>query len=151
MAGDDKKIIARNRRALHDYAVFEKYQCGIVLKGSEVKSLREGKVALNDAYGEVREGEVWLVDCHISEYPQAGIFNHKPKRDRKLLLRKQEIKKLHARVNEKGFTLIPLSIYFLNGMAKIELAVCKGKRKYEKREILKKKEIEREIKRLRRQ
>jgi len=147
VAGDDRKIIGRNRRALHDYAVFEKYQCGIVLKGSEVKSLREGRATLSDAYGEVRDGEVWLVDCHISEYPQASIFNHKPKRNRKLLLRRQEIKKLYARVNEKGFTLIPLSIYFLNGLAKVELAVCRGKRKYEKRETIKKKEIKREIKR----
>ena len=139
-------IVARNRRARHDYDLLEKIEAGIVLTGTEVKSLRNGKANLEDAYAEVdRDGEVWLQGCDIPEYLQANRMNHVPKRARKLLLHRKEISKLGAKSGERGLTLIPLSIYFKKGMAKVEISVAKGRKTYDKREAMKKQDAKRDI------
>lgn len=139
-------IVARNRRARHDYDLLEKVEAGIVLTGTEVKSLRNGKANLEDAYAEVdRDGEVWLQGCDIPEYLQANRMNHVPKRARKLLLHRKEISKLAAKSGERGLTLIPLSIYFKKGMAKVEISVAKGRKTYDKREAMKKQDAKRDI------
>jgi SsrA-binding protein len=139
------KIVARNRRVRHDYELFEKVEAGIVLTGTEVKSLRNGKANLEDSYAEVNGGEAWLVGCDIPEYIQANRMNHVPKRPRKLLLHRSEIIKLESKTSEKGMTIVPLSIYFKKGMAKVELSIAKGRKTYDKREALKKKDANREI------
>jgi SsrA-binding protein len=139
------KIVARNRKARHEYDLLEKVEAGIVLTGTEVKSLRNGKANLEDAYAEVDRAELWLLGCDIPEYLQANRMNHVPKRKRKLLLHRREIDKLAAKSNEKGLTLVPLSIYFKKGMAKVELFVAKGRKTYDKREALKKQDAKREI------
>jgi SsrA-binding protein len=139
------KIIARNRRARHDYELMEKVEAGLVLTGTEVKSLRNGKASLEDAYAEVTSGEVWLVGCDIPEYLQANRMNHVPKRPRKLLLHRREISKLATKVDAKGMTLIPLSIYFKKGMAKVELSVARGRKTFDKREAIKKQDAQRDI------
>lgn len=139
------KVVARNRRARHDYDLIEKIEAGIVLTGTEVKSLRNGKANLEDAYAEVSKGEAWLLGCDIPEYLQANRMNHVPKRPRKLLLHRREIEKLAMRTNERGLTLIPLSIYFKKGMAKAELSIAKGRKTHDKREALKKQEAKRDI------
>jgi SsrA-binding protein len=139
------KIVARNRRARHDYELLEKIEAGLALTGTEVKSLRNGKASLEEAYAEVDRGEVWLQGCDIPEYVQANRMNHVPKRPRKLLLHRREIDKLAARSGEKGMTLVPLSIYFKKGIAKVELCVAKGRRSFDKREALKKQEAKRDI------
>lgn len=141
------KKIATNKKALHDYFILERIEAGIVLKGTEVKSLREGRVNLKDSYARIKEGEVYLLDCHISPYPCGGHFNHSPERPRKLLLKRQEIKKLFGKMTEKGMTIIPVSLYFKNGFVKVELGLAKGKRQYDKREVLRKKEEKREMER----
>lgn len=143
--GSEKKLVCLNRRARHDYEIAGSIEAGIVLKGTEVKSISEGRAQLSDSYGEIEKGEVFLRNCHIAEYPPAGKFNHDPKRDRKLLLKKNEIQRLIGRVKEKGFTLIPLSIYFKKGKIKVEIGLCKGKRKYDKREEIRKKDLKREV------
>jgi len=125
----------------------ETYQAGICLLGSEVKSLREGKVNLGDSYGDIKRGEVFLVDAHISPYPQANRLNHDPLRTRKLLLHKREIKRLIGKVEQRGYTLIPVKLSFVNGKVKVGLALAKGKKLYDKRETLKKKTMEREMER----
>lgn len=128
-----EKVVVRNRRARHDYDILETYEAGMVLKGTEVKSLREGKASIQDAYAKVEDGEVWLHQMHISPY-EKGRFNHDPKRPRKLLLHKYEIKKLIGRTQERGLTLVPLKVYFNDrGMAKLELALAKGKKLYDRR------------------
>lgn len=142
-----EKLICQNKKAFHNYFIEETVQAGISLLGSEVKSLREGRVNLGDSYGNVKRGEVFMVDAHISPYPQANRLNHDPLRTRKLLLHKREIKRLIGKVEQKGYTLIPLKLYFLNGKVKVDLGLAKGKRLYDKREALKKKTMEREMER----
>jgi len=143
----EKKLICQNRKAFHDYFIEESVQAGISLVGSEVKSLREGKVNLGDSYGDIKTGEVFLVDAHISPYPQANRLNHNPLRTRKLLLHKKEIKRLIGKVEQRGYTLIPLKLYFVDGRVKVDLALAKGKKLFDKRETLKKKTMEREMER----
>lgn len=142
-----EKIVATNRKAYHDYFIEETYEAGISLLGTEVKSLREGKVNLKDSYVIIRDNEAFLLNCHISPYSHGNIQNHDPLRTRKLLLHRGEINKLFGALSQKGFTIIPLKIYFKNGKAKIEIGIAKGKRKYEKRERIKEKEAKREIQR----
>ncbi len=142
-----ERIIAKNRKAYHDYHIDETYEAGISLLGTEVKSVREGKVNLRDSYAIVKENEVFLLNCHISPYSHGNIQNHEPLRTRKLLLHKREISRLWGKLSQKGFTLVPLKIYFKKGKAKVELGLARGKRKYEKRETLKAKEARREIER----
>lgn len=139
------KIVARNRKARHEYGLLEKVEAGIVLTGTEVKSLRNGKANIEDAYAEIDRGEVWLQGCDIPEYLQANRMNHVPKRSRKLLLHRREIDKLAAKSGEKGLTLVPLSIYFKKGMAKIELSVARGRKTYDKREAIKKQDAKRDM------
>ncbi len=139
-----EKNITVNRKARHEYAIIQTYEAGIVLVGTEVKSLRQGKANLVDSYGKIKNGEVWLIGVHINEYTQGNINNHDPIRDRKLLLNKSEIRKLIGGINEKGLTLIPLRLYFKNGKVKVELALAKGKKVYDKRRDIAKKDFERE-------
>lgn len=139
------RTLAQNKKARHDYHIEETYEAGMVLLGSEVKSLREGKVNLKDSYAQVEGGEVWLYQCHISPYAQANRQNHDPLRPRKLLLHSQEIRRLIGKTKEKGLTLIPLSIYIKGRRFKIELALGRGKKQYDKREDIKKREQYREI------
>jgi len=139
------KIVARNRRARHDFELLEKVEAGLVLTGTEVKSLRNGKASLEDAYAELDDAEVWLIGCDIPEYLQANRMNHAPKRPRKLLLHRREIKKLGTRVGEKGMTLVPASIYFKKGIAKVELCVARGRKTFDKREALKQQEAKRDM------
>lgn len=141
---EEEKNITVNRKAQHEYFIIQTFEAGIVLKGTEVKSLREGKVNLVDSYATIKNGEVWLLNAHISEYKQGNINNHIPTRDRKLLLNKSEIRKLIGKIKEKGFTLIPLRLYFLKGKVKVELALAKGKKSYDKRESIAKKDFQRE-------
>jgi SsrA-binding protein len=142
-----RKIVCRNKRAFHEYEILETLEAGMVLTGTEVKSLREGRVNLKDSYAKVEEGEVFLVDAHISHYSHGNIMNHDPLRPRKLLLHKREIKRLTGKVRERGLTLIPLQIYFKNGKAKVELALAKGKKIHDKRAAIKKREEKRELQR----
>ena len=143
----DEKIVVTNRRALHDYFVLDRYEAGIVLKGTEVKSLRQGNANLQDGYAVLREGEVWLVGLHINPFEKGNINNHDPKRDRKLLLHKQEIRRMFGKLSEKGLTLVPLRIYFTKNVAKVELAVARGKKAYDKREAIAKRDAERQLRR----
>ena len=140
----DEKNITVNRKARHEYSILQTYEAGIVLHGTEVKSLREGKANLVDSYAAVEAGEVWLHHTHISEYKQGSINNHEPTRTRKLLLNKSEIRRLIGKVKEKGLTLIPLRLYFKNGKVKVELALVKGKKVYDKREAIAKRDLQRE-------
>jgi SsrA-binding protein len=144
MAVDVEKNITVNRKARHEYAIIQTFEAGIVLQGTEVKALRAGKANLVDSYATVREGEVWLLSAHISEYTQGNINNHNPTRERKLLLNKAEIRKLIGKVKEKGLTLIPLRLYFKNGKVKVELALVKGKKEYDKRETIAKRDFQRD-------
>jgi SsrA-binding protein len=139
-----EKNISVNRKARHEYTLIQTYEAGIVLQGTEVKALREGKGNLVDSYATVVSGEVWLNNAHISEYKQGSINNHEPMRTRKLLLNKNEIRKLIGKVKEKGLTLIPLRLYFKNGKVKVELALAKGKKVYDKREAIAKRDLKRE-------
>jgi len=142
-----EKLICQNKKAWHNYFIEDRYEAGISLLGSEVKSLREGKVNLGDSYGDIKRGEVFLVDAHISPYPQANRLNHDPLRTRKLLLHKREIQRLIGKVQERGFTLIPLRLYFSDGKVKVEIGLAKGKKLFDKRETLKRKTMEREMER----
>jgi len=137
--------VAQNRKARRDYEVLDTLECGVALVGSEVKSLRAGKVSLDEAYGRVIEGEVWLVGCDIQEYVQANEMNHRPRRQRKLLLHRREIRKFAAQAYEKSLTLVPLKIYFKRGRAKVLLGLCRGRKSYDKREAMKKKDMQRDI------
>lgn len=143
------KIIAQNRKARYDYFIEDELEAGLVLKGTEVKSLRLGKAHLKDAYARVKDGEVYVYQMHIGPYPFAHYDNHDPLRPRKLLLHKREIKRLYGKVNEKGFTLVPLKIYFKDGKVKITLALVRGKRKYDKREAIRRRDEKREMDRAR--
>jgi len=140
-------VVARNRRARHEYDLLEKVEAGIVLTGTEVKSLRNGRSSLEEAYASVDNGEVWLYGCDIPEYLQANQLNHKPKRPRKLLLNRREIDKLHSKGTEKGLTLVPLQLYFKRGLAKVELCIARGRKAYDKREALKSQDARRDIER----
>jgi SsrA-binding protein len=139
------KVVARNRRARHDYDLLEKVEAGMVLTGTEVKSLRNGKANLEDAYAEVDRDEIWLLGCDIPEYVQANRMNHVPKRPRKLLLHRREINKLKIKSGEKGYTLVPLSLYFKKGIAKVELCIAKGRKTFDKREAVKTRDAKRDI------
>ena len=145
MKTDDKeKNITVNRKASFEYHILQTFEAGIALVGTEVKALRQGKANLVDGYAKIENGEVWLVSVHISEYTQGNINNHDPRRDRKLLLNKSEIRKLIGNTKEKGLTLIPLRLYFKNGKVKVELALAKGKKVYDKRRDIAKKDFQRE-------
>ena len=144
---EGKKIIAVNRRARYDYSVDDSYECGIELKGTEVKSFRDGKISFNDAWAEVAEGEIWLRSLHIAENPFSSIFNHDPARRKKLLLHRDEIKRIARKVEEKGFTLIPLSFYLKNSRVKVEIGLCKGKKSYDKRASIRERDMNRDISR----
>ena len=147
--GTGIKVVAQNRKARHDYFIEESYEAGMVLQGTEVKALREGRVNLKDGYARIKNGEVFLMDIHISPYAFGNRFNHDPLRPRKLLLHDREIHRLQGKVQEKGFSLIPLSIYFSHGRAKVSLALAKGKKLYDKREALKRKAMAKEVERTR--
>lgn len=141
---EQEKNIAVNRKARHEYAVLQTFETGIVLVGTEVKALREGKANLVDSYALIKNNEVWLLSLHISEYKQGNINNHIPTRDRKLLMNRSEIRKLIGKTKEKGLTLIPLRLYFKNGRVKVELALAKGKKVYDKREDIAKRDFQRD-------
>jgi len=141
---DKQKNISVNRKAKHEYIFLQTIEAGIVLQGTEVKSLREGKTNFVDSYASIRKNEIWLIGMHISPYKHGNINNHEPVRDRKLLLNRSEIKKLIGKINEKGLTLIPYRLYFKNGKVKVELALAKGKKVYDKRESIKKRDIQRD-------
>lgn len=141
------KIVTTNRKARYDYHILDKWEAGIVLQGTEVKSLREGKTNIKDSYARVEAGEVILYQLHIGPYEKASFYNHPPLRPRKLLLHKKEIRKLQGRVEERGLTLVPLKIYFKNGKAKVELALVRGKKHYDKRADIAKRDSDREIER----
>lgn len=140
-------VVAQNRKAFHDYAIEETAEAGLVLTGTEVKSLRDGKANLKDSYVLFKDGEAFLFGCHISPYSHGNIMNHDPLRTRKLLLHKKEIEKMQAKAAQKGYSVIPLKIYFKAGRAKLEIGLAKGKREYEKRDSIKKREADREIER----
>jgi len=140
------RLVSENRKARHRFEILETLECGIQLTGSEVKSLRDGKLSLDEAYGRVKDGEVWLVGADIAEYPQATLWNHAPKRPRKLLMRGEERDKFANKAHEKGLTLVPLRVYFnARGLAKVQLGLCRGKKLHDKRESLKKADSQREI------
>jgi SsrA-binding protein len=141
----ERKIVCQNRKARHDYSIDEIYEAGIVLLGPEVKSLREGRASLKDAYARVKHEELFLHNMHITAYPFAHHVDIDPTRTRKLLMQKREIKRLIGKTEEKGYSLIPLSVYFLRGIIKVELALAKGKRKYDKRHAIKEREMKREL------
>jgi len=141
-------LMAQNKKARHDYSIESTYEAGIVLTGTEIKSIRDKRVNLRDGFAQIRNGEVWLMNVHISPYNQGNQFNHDPLRNRKLLLHKKEIKRLSGDLSTKGITLVPLKMYIKNGYAKVLLGVAKGKHEYDKRETLKRKEQDRQIARV---
>ena len=143
----DRKIIAENRKARFDYFIEDTYECGIVLEGTEVKSVKNGNISFPDAFAEITNGEVWVKNFHISEYSFSSIFNHDPDRPKKLLLHAEEIKRLTRRVDEKGCTLIPLDFYLKDGRVKVTLGVCKGKKMYDKRAAIKDRDVQRDMQR----
>ena len=140
-----QRPIAQNRKARHNYTVLDTLECGIVLRGSEVKSLRQGKVSLAEAYGRLKGDEVWLIGCDIAEYVEANQFNHEPRRPRKLLLHRREISRFAGRALQQGLTLVPLKMYFKRGRAKVLMGICEGRRRHDKREAMKKAEARREM------
>jgi SsrA-binding protein len=139
-----EKLVASNRKAFHDYFILDRLEAGIVLLGTEVKSIREGRINLKDSYAGVRDGEAFLMNCHISPYSHGNRENHDPTRTRKLLLHCKEIRKLIGKTQEKGLTLVPLRVYLTRGRVKVELGVARGKREYDKRETERRKEVDRE-------
>jgi SsrA-binding protein len=147
LSSDHIKIITKNRKARHNYFIEDTYEAGMVLLGTEVKSLRLGRANLKDSYARIKKGEVFVHQIHISAYPFAFYGNHDPLRKRKLLLHKDEIKKLYGKVNEKGLSLIPLKLYFQNGKVKLTIALAKGKRKYDKRETIRRRDEKRDLER----
>lgn len=138
------RVVATNRKAQHEYEIVETYEAGIALTGTEIKSVREGKVNLQDGFVLIKDGEAWLMNVHISPYHHGSVHNHEPRRPRKLLLHKWEINRLAGRVKEKGWTIIPLRMYIKNGWAKVEIGLARGRKKYDKREQIAKREFERE-------
>ncbi len=145
--GNGTKTIAENRRARHDYELLERIEAGIALTGTEVKSLRSSQVQLGQAYADIRDGEMWLVGASIAEYAQGNIANHPPERDRKLLLHRQEIDRLYARVREKGLTIVPLRLYFKDGRVKLEIALARGREKADKRHAIADRDAKRQMER----
>jgi SsrA-binding protein len=141
------KVISQNRKARHNYTVLDTLECGIVLVGSEVKSLRIGRVSLEEAYARIKADEVWLVGCDIAEYVEANQFNHNPRRPRKLLMHRREVKRFAHRAYEKGLTLVPLEMHFRRGLAKVLLGICRGKQRHDKRQAMKQAEARREMQR----
>lgn len=141
------KMIARNKQAFRNYFIDDRHEAGISLLGSEVKSLREGRVNLGDSYADIRNGELFLVKCHISPYPQASYNNHEPMRERKLLMHKKEILRLGIKLNERGYTLVPLSLYFKEGRVKVELGLGKGKKLHDKRDTVRDRDVKRDMER----
>jgi SsrA-binding protein len=141
------KVVATNRKAGHEYFLMDEYEAGMVLQGSEIKSIRAGRISLAQAYIRIENGEAWLVDAHIAPYDQAARFNHEPTRPRKLLLHRKEISHLEAEVTQKGVTIVPLKVYLKDGLAKIEIAVAKGKQLYDKRDAIAKRDAQREMER----
>jgi SsrA-binding protein len=144
---DDIKVVARNKRAFHEFEIMDRIECGIVLVGTEVKSLRDGHASIEESYAKLDEGELWLVGSDIPEYAMGNRLNHKPGRPRKLLLHRREIDKFAAKASQRGFTLVPLRLYFKGGRAKVEIAIAKGKQLHDKRESLKKADAAREMRR----
>jgi SsrA-binding protein len=144
---EDEKVVCVNRKARHDYLILETFEAGLVLQGSEVKSLRDGKANLKDSYARILRDEAFLLNTHISPYSAASQSNHEPNRTRKLLLHRHEIRRLTGKVRERGLTLIPLKLYFKNGKAKIELGLAQGKKLYDKRETLRQKAAQRDMER----
>ena len=142
-----ERTVATNRKARHDYHIEESFEAGIVLTGSEIKSVRAGRVNLRDSYAIVRDGELWLINAHIAPYGPASRQNHEPRRNRKLLMHRRQIDRLAGQVRERGYTLIPLRLYLRNGKAKVELALARGKRKYDKRRVIAEREAGRQIER----
>jgi SsrA-binding protein len=147
VASNGIKSVAENRRARHDYQLLERYEAGLQLTGTEVKSLRNGRVSLAQSYADVRDGEIWLVGARIDEYAQGNVANHDPDRDRKLLLHRREIDSLIGAVNQKGLTLVPTRLYFKNGRAKLEVALARGKEQRDKRRDIAKRDAQRDIER----
>lgn len=146
-AGDAGATVIVNRKARHDYHILETCQAGLVLHGTEVKALREGRANLRDSYALIDNGEAWMVDCHIGEYSHSGYAGHVPKRPRKLLLHKREIARLFGKVQEKGLTMVPMKIYFVKGKAKVDIAVARGKQIHDKRETIKQRDLDRDMRR----
>jgi len=143
----NSRTVCRNRKARHLYEILDEMECGIVLKGSEVKSIRNNKISIDEAYARVRDGEVWLMGCDIAEYPQATVMNHEPRRPRKLLLHKREVSKFAETADHQGLTLIPLAVYFSRGIVKVKLAVAKGRKLHDKRDKIKKQSDKQEMRR----
>ena len=144
---DGTKLIAQNKKARFNYSMEDTYECGIELQGTEVKSFKNGNISFPDAFAEIIKNEVWVKNLHISEYSFSSIFNHNPDRPKKLLLHKEEIKRLDRKVQEKGFTLIPLDFYLKNGRVKVKLGVCKGKKQFDKRADIKERDVKRDMQR----
>ncbi|MEX0703068.1 MAG: SsrA-binding protein SmpB [Planctomycetales bacterium] len=146
-AADDpnSKLVCRNRRARHEYDILDELECGVMLGGSEVKSVRASKMSIEEAYARVRDGELWLVGADIAEYPQANLMNHEPKRTRKLLVHKKELRKFAESATEQGLTLVPLAVYFKRGRVKVTIALARGRKRHDKRERLKKEDAQREM------
>ena len=145
MAADPIKPIARNKKAFHNFQILDKWEAGIALKGTEVKSLRNGQVQMADSYARIDDGEVYLIGLHISPYEKTAHGNHDPTRKRKLLLHRREIRRLTTKVHERGLTILPLSLYFKRGLAKVELGLARGKRQYDKRQDIKKRDHQRQM------
>jgi len=143
-----RKVIAQNKKARHDYSISDVLECGLVLTGTEVKSLRSGRASLIDGFAMVNDGELWLMGVHIPEYTEGTWTNHTPRRDRKLLVHKNELNKLIGKLKDSGTTLVPLQLYFKDGKAKVEIAVAKGKKAHDKREALREREADREVSRV---
>jgi len=141
------QVIATNRRAAHDYHLEKRYEAGLVLTGTEVKSIRAGRVSLKEGYVQPRDGELWLIDVHIAPYDPAGKYVHEPKRPRKLLLHRWEINRLISRVRERGYTIVPLRLYLKQGRAKVEIALARGKREYDKRQAIARRDAQRDVER----
>lgn len=147
MNKENEKVVTTNRKARHDYEIIDSMEAGIVLLGSEIKAIRESRVNLTDTYARFKQGELWLIGMHISPYTKAAMENHEPLRDRKLLMHKQELKRLNRQVEEKGITLIPLKIYFRKHLVKVELGLARGKRKYDKRAAIAERDVKRDMER----
>jgi len=141
------KVVATNRKAARDFYLEERREAGLVLTGTEIKSIRAGRVNLSDGYVQHRDGELWLINVHIAPYDPAGRYGHDPRRPRKLLLHRREINRLTARVNERGYTIVPVRLYLKNGLAKVEIALARGKRKYDKRQAIAKRDAQRDVER----
>ncbi|MDD7758717.1 SsrA-binding protein SmpB [Aerococcus suis] len=143
----DQNVLARNRKANHDYTILDTIECGLVLKGTEIKSIRAGRMNLKDGFARIEKGEVWLYNVHISPFKEGNIFNHDPLRQRKLLLKQREINKLTKQVTQDGVTLVPLKVYIKRGVAKVLIGIAKGKKQHDKRQALKEKTMKREAQR----